>query len=74
MNASFGWSLSTRHTQTTRSGIGRFRTALLGIDPSEEGSVNVTLGTASELVDTTLQVPESTWFFFNLGTTGATAG
>ena len=43
-----------------------------GIDPSEEGSVNVTIGTASEMVDTTLQVPEATWFFFNLGTTGAT--
>ena len=42
-----------------------------GIDPLEEGSVNVTIGTASEFVDTTLQVPESAWFFFNLGTTGA---
>ena len=57
-----------------RSGIRQFRTGLREIDPSDDGSVDVTLATANEMVDTTLQVPETAWFFFNLGTTTLCGG
>ena len=42
-----------------------------GIDPQTDASVNVTVGFANLAISTTIPLPESEWFFFNLGTGGA---
>ena len=44
-----------------------------GIDPSVHSSADVAIDTANQMVDTTLQIPATPWFFFNLGVAGTGA-